>query len=992
MNKGFVVLTVLLFVIAVLSCQREWDNKWDHKGEMPPSEWAPSNLQFGMISFDKLEITWTQHDEDVSGFRVDISEDGENFENIALLPGESRSWIQEVDALESATYTYRIYAMAAHLLSDYYEAKNYLKRPKPQFSNIYSLSPNIFRFFWTFDSPDGIEGFKIYRALADSDQIDTTVVKPKLIATVPAVDTAYTDSVFNMKTTDRFYVHYIIRAFKGNVLSEGCNFKKESGLSTPDKCFIRRMDDQRVEITWENPSTYNHDIVLQRKVEALSYENVANLKMDDGSFIDDSFDSDKSIVYRFIVKAEQLNSHGNEFGFYSGMAGPVLNISPSGTDEAVLDWDFPDKDIDGFKIDRKVNDDSWQEEYAVLEDPGQSFYIDKGLDYSANIYSYRLYAYSLHYQSAKAQKDLVLSSLITREITEIGANYAKSGGEIMESHEEIDQRGICWDTLSQPELNDYFTDDGSGDGVYVSEMTGLKVQQVYYVRAYIIKGSDTVYGNERSFKTLIGNKPSAAASDATNITATTAVLHGNVVSSGDTPVTERGFCWKKGDYPSIEDDNILVGSGTGEFSAEINGLEQDAVYNFRSWARNAAGIDYSSNYSFSTPVGQVPEVSTGEVKDIGISSALCEGMVITDGGVQVTHRGVCWNQTGAPAFHENHTFEGEGLGEFESQLNDLLPDTKYYVRAYAINAVDIDYGEEKVFFTLQAGKPTVNTLMPFNISSSRACCGGSITDNGGFEIMSCGVCWSTEHNPDINDDHTSEGKESDSFESLMNGLEPNTTYYVRAYAANPSAVGYGSEFVFKTEIACPAVMTDNEGNDYETVLIGDQCWMKENLNMGRFKASHWVFSNDGEVERYCYDNNIDNCETYGALYSWDEMMNYSSDEGAQGICPQGWHIPSESEWEELLAYVGGTTAATTNLRDTYYWSDGGGNNQSGFSARGAGILSESNSFYGLRYQTNFWSSSMYLDKTCAYEIRDFGAVLRVKTVKQLGYSVRCIRH
>ena len=179
-------------------------------------------------------------------------------------------------------------------------------------------------------------------------------------------------------------------------------------------------------------------------------------------------------------------------------------------------------------------------------------------------------------------------------------------------------------------------------------------------------------------------------------------------------------------------------------------------------------------------------------------------------------------------------------------------------------------------------------------------------------------------------------------------------------------------------------MTD-EGNDYETGL-------GINAGYGEIKASHWVFSNDGEVERYCYDNNIDNCETYGALYSWDEMMNYSSDEGAQGICPQGWHIPSESEWEELLAYVGGTTAATTNLRDTYYWSDGGGNNQSGFSARGAGILSESNSFYGLRYQTNFWSSSMYLDKTCAYEIRDFGAVLRVKTVKQLGYSVRCIRH
>ncbi|MCP4252684.1 MAG: hypothetical protein GY775_04615 [Candidatus Scalindua sp.] len=97
---------------------------------------------------------------------------------------------------------------------------------------------------------------------------------------------------------------------------------------------------------------------------------------------------------------------------------------------------------------------------------------------------------------------------------------------------------------------------------------------------------------------------------------------------------------------------------------------------------------------------------------------------------------------------------------------------------------------------------------------------------------------------------------------------------------------------------------DVDGNLYDTVQIGSQCWMAENLNVGTMVEGSMDQPYDTVIEKYCYRNILDNCNAYGGLYQWREMMQYVTTEGTQGICPTGWHIPTDAEWKTLEMYLG----------------------------------------------------------------------------------------
>ena len=96
-----------------------------------------------------------------------------------------------------------------------------------------------------------------------------------------------------------------------------------------------------------------------------------------------------------------------------------------------------------------------------------------------------------------------------------------------------------------------------------------------------------------------------------------------------------------------------------------------------------------------------------------------------------------------------------------------------------------------------------------------------------------------------------------------------------------------------------------EGEIYTTVIIGNQCWMSENLNVGTMINGVTMPTNNGVIEKLCYNNNPLNCILYGGLYRWNELMQYVTTTGTQGICPTGWHIPSDPpEWNILTNYYG----------------------------------------------------------------------------------------
>lgn len=192
-------------------------------------------------------------------------------------------------------------------------------------------------------------------------------------------------------------------------------------------------------------------------------------------------------------------------------------------------------------------------------------------------------------------------------------------------------------------------------------------------------------------------------------------------------------------------------------------------------------------------------------------------------------------------------------------------------------------------------------------------------------------------------------------------------------------------------IACGKAVT-YQGEVYSTIQIGKQCWFKKNLNVGTLiKLGEKQTKND-TIEKFCYDNKPANCETYGGLYQWNEAMQYVTTEGAQGICPTGWHIPTNEDWKTLTESVNDKAA---NLIGKKAKIGHAYSNKSGFSALFAGYSDHIfGCFYGISNYGHIWSSSASSKKR-AYGTRlgyNYDTISFYYDKKGYGFSIRCIKN
>jgi len=161
---------------------------------------------------------------------------------------------------------------------------------------------------------------------------------------------------------------------------------------------------------------------------------------------------------------------------------------------------------------------------------------------------------------------------------------------------------------------------------------------------------------------------------------------------------------------------------------------------------------------------------------------------------------------------------------------------------------------------------------------------------------------------------------------------------------------------------CPGIpQITYEGKTYNTVQIGTQCWLKENLDVGVMINGTENQTNNNIIEKYCNDNDPANCTAYGGFYQWNEAMQYVTTERSKGICPQGWHIPSKAEIYDTLKNAvqgNGNRLKSTGQGLSNNWEDGKGTNGSGFSVLLAGCRNYyGGGFYYLCRYAFFWSSS-----------------------------------
>lgn len=205
-------------------------------------------------------------------------------------------------------------------------------------------------------------------------------------------------------------------------------------------------------------------------------------------------------------------------------------------------------------------------------------------------------------------------------------------------------------------------------------------------------------------------------------------------------------------------------------------------------ASNAGGGNTSSDV----------RVTTYTPQDITATTALCGGDAIVTQGLALSEIGVCWSAENNPTVGDSHISTTEWDAPFVCTITGLEPNTKYYVRAYALRGLEYYYGGEKSFTTSAYNLPIVTTGAVSGITTTSAACGGNVTSAGDGTVVVRGVCWSTEHNPTTEASHTSDGSGVGVFTSSITGLEHNTTYYVRAYATSDGGTSYGNEVSFTT--------------------------------------------------------------------------------------------------------------------------------------------------------------------------------------------------
>lgn len=205
---------------------------------------------------------------------------------------------------------------------------------------------------------------------------------------------------------------------------------------------------------------------------------------------------------------------------------------------------------------------------------------------------------------------------------------------------------------------------------------------------------------------------------------------------------------------------------------------------------------------------------------------------------------------------------------------------------------------------------------------------------------------------------------------------------------------YQYDAEFETEVTDP-----RDGKTYTVVEIGGKEWMAENLNYGERIDGNDEQTDNQIVEKYCYNDNVSNCNTYGGLYQWDEMMQYDNTHGIQGICMNGWHLPTDDEWTALVEYLGGDDIAGGKLKEkgTTHWDspNTGATNESGFSALPSGYRKYNGYFDERGEYGYFWSSTIYGNGLGAWGRYLHSSNSKVKHngngAKEKGYSVRCVK-
>lgn len=402
----------------------------------------------------------------------------------------------------------------------------------------------------------------------------------------------------------------------------------------------------------------------------------------------------------------------------------------------------------------------------------------------------------------------------------------------------------------------------------------MKVKSIHRILGLLLTASVFMFAcTEESSDVKLD--PKLSTSQVQNVTSESATVTGFVIAQGS-GFTERGVCYNTQPEPTTSDNKEIFADdeATGAtFAVELTGLNYATTYYARAYAVGANGTIYGEEMSFTTlPV--VPTLNTTAITEITGNSAKSGGNVTNHGGANVTARGICFATHDNPTIADSKTVDGDDVGEFTSDLANLLGNTQYFVRAYATNSAGTGYGPVVAFTTL-VDLPKVTTAAVTNITKTSAITGGDVTYDGGADVTERGIVYGLTADPTTADTRIIDAVDgTGEFVTNMTDLTLFTTYHVRAYAINSAGTAYGENIQFTTlaDITKFFVVGDYNG------------W--NNSPTAKFIIS--TATSAGLAEGYVY-------LTAGGIkltidHSWGDNSTFG-DDGSGGLTNPGGNIP-----------------------------------------------------------------------------------------------------
>jgi uncharacterized protein (TIGR02145 family) len=598
------------------------------------------------------------------------------------------------------------------------------------------------------------------------------------------------------------------------------------------------------------------------------------------------------------------------------------------------------------------------------------------------------------------------------------------------------ERGICWGTSPNPTVSENKMVVGSGGYGFTQMFAGsMAVNHLYYyARAYAKTSSGIYYSNEKTFTPFLG-QPCSGVSTVTDIDGnvyqgiqigTQCCMRSNLKVSkyrnGDNiptglinsawqnttsgayaiynndPVND-GLYGKLYNHYAVTDSRGLCPTGwhvpsDGEWKILVKYLDPNAdTVCVQCWQSGIAGGAMKSTAMQPTPGGW-NSPNAGATNSSGFT-ALPGGNRELGNFSNVTINGYWWSSSvsaGSYAWFRALSHDANIL-RFNNHRTD-----GFSVRCFR----DVASGGGSSVL------PTITTTLATVITSTGATMGGNVVSDGGAAVTARGLAYGTVQNPTTANSTTSNGTGTGVFTSTLTALSASTLYYVRAYATNSVGTGYGSQVSFTTSAAPSFIcgtttVSDVDNNTYNTVQIGNQCWTQSNLKVSKYRngnniptgLSNSAWENTTSGAYAICNNDPVNDGLYGKLY------NHYAVTDSRGLCPTGWHVPSDAEWTTLENHLGGSSVAGGALKSTAIqptpggWAspNAGATNSSGFTARPGGYLLINGIFGSIPNFGYWWSSTVispcgafnrYLRFDTSYLGNDCGS-------RVFGYSVRCLK-